>query len=399
VVSRADRARGAGIAGGGSAGVLAIDPGVIDAALVRAVARKLVEPGVAQRARIVAHLAGEGVVSGQALAIGLGVSRAAVHKHIEALRQRGLCIDSTPGAGYTLDELPWDLLVPEVVLPLLLGSGQCVGGSVGEGPVLGLPYSFVVETESTNQFLRDSGQSIPTGAVVATDFQAQGRGRMGRRWVSEPGRDLTFSVMLRPHVAPVAASQLVLAASVAVADVLGALPGIGERVGIKWPNDVLIDGRKVCGILSEASMDMDSVHWLILGIGVNVNSRPAAALAAAGVAPGAAAPRALIEVVGAAQPRGQLLTALLERLAYRLSQVERGRFDEVLAVFSAHDVLLGKSVVVRSGFRGADVVAAGAAAGFAPGGELLVRRADGSTAVVAVGEVTLAAPWGGPQPD
>ena len=358
----------------------------------------LVEPGVAQRARIVAHLAGEGVVSGQGLAVALNVSRAAVHKHVEALRHRGLQIDSTPGAGYALGAPPWDILVAEVVLPLLFGSSRRATAGSSTVRRSGSPTpSFPRSTRPTGTCARP-GQSLPAGAVVATDFQTQGRGRLGRRWVSEPGLDLTFSVLLRPHVAPASAPQLVLAASVAVVDVIGRLPSFGERVAIKWPNDVLIDGRKVCGILSEGSLDMDTVHWLMLGIGVNVNSRPAAALAAAAVAPGIAAPTSLAEVLGAPLARGPLLAAVLERLAIRLSQVEDGRFAEVLGIFAARDALLGKAVVVRSGYQGADIVAQGIAVGFASGGELLVRDGDGETTAVAVGEVTLAIPDGGPAP-
>ena len=376
-----------------------VDPGVLERGLVSSVELGLIDPGVAQRTRIVARLAGEGVVSGQVLATWLGVSRAAVHKHVDVLRLRGLQIDSTPGAGYRLGHLPWDLLVPEAVLPLLLGS---IGGRFPvtfDGLPLGLPYTFVAEIESTNRHLREIGLGFPTGAVVVTDHQTQGRGRLGRRWVTEPGLDLTFSVLLRPHVAPLAAPQLVLAASAAVADAIAALPGMAERVTIKWPNDVLIDGRKVCGILSEGSLDMDTVHWLILGIGVNVNGRPAAALAAAQVAESTAAPAALGETFGVTVPRAPLLAGILARLGARLEQVEAGAFAEVLSTLAERDALRGKEVVVRSGYRGADVVAEGIASGLAPDGELLVRLGDGRVTAVAVGEVTLAAPGDEPAPE
>ena len=164
---------------------------------------------------------------------------------------------------------------------------------------------------------------------MVTDDQTGGRGRLGRDWVSQPGKDLTFSVLLRPSLAPARAHLLSLAAALAVAETLETIPGLEGQVGVKWPNDVLLGGRKVCGILVEGSMDSDRLHWAVAGIGLNVNSDSAAFARGAG-------PEALQEWTGRPEPvslghswaphlaRAPLLAQLLARLSERWSAVEGG---------------------------------------------------------------------------
>ena len=398
----------------------------VDDGVARAVGEGLLDPGVAQRVRIVARLARGGTISGQALAEELGVSRAAVHKHIELLRSARVGVSSAPGSGYVL-EPPGDHLLPETILPLLLGV------TLPPAPaktVVGLPYLYEPRTGSTNEMLKSRAQGgLPGGALAVTDYQVEGKGRLGRTWVCEEGKDLTFSVLLRPSIPPVEACRLVLAASVAVAEVLGRIRGLEDRVGIKWPNDVQIDGRKVCGILAEASMDMDSLHWVVIGVGLNVNGSPAAAIAGRagveqetgstsggdgrtgrgltrsvltgngltssvltgnGLTSSVLTATSLAEWVGEPLPRGPLLVRLVRQLRRRWAAVEGGRWETVRAAYSRRDVLAGSDVVVRSGLGRDLVVAAGRAEGIGPDGGLLVRAADGTMHSVTAGEVTLA---------
>ncbi|GAB4257784.1 MAG: biotin--[acetyl-CoA-carboxylase] ligase [Thermoleophilia bacterium] len=378
----------------------------MDDGVARAVGEGLLDPGVAQRVRIVARLARGGTISGQALAEELGVSRAAVHKHIELLRSARVGVSSAPGSGYVL-EPPGDHLLPETILPLLLGV------TLPPAPaktVVGLPYLYEPRTGSTNEMLKSRAQGgLPGGALAVTDYQVEGKGRLGRTWVCEEGKDLTFSVLLRPSIPPVEACRLVLAASVAVAEVLGRIRGLEDRVGIKWPNDVQIDGRKVCGILAEASMDMDSLHWVVIGIGLNVNGSPAAAIAdragaeqetgsmsagdgrpGNGLTSSVLTATSLAEWVGEPLPRGSLLIRLVRQLRRRWAAVEGGRWETVRAAYSRRDALAGSDVVVRSGLGRDLVVAAGRAEGLGPDGGLLVRAADGTMHSVTAGEVTLA---------
>ncbi len=342
-----------------------------------------IDGGVAQRVRIVARLLSGEMISGRVLAQDLGISRAAVHKHIEALRDLGMSLSSAAGSGYRLVP-PLDLVCAEAVLPLLAAT------SVG----LGVPYRYVPTTASTNLLACDGGRTgAPHGTLVVTDYQHTGRGRLGRTWVSQSGSDLTFSLLVRPDLPPERVTRLTLAASVAVAEAADAAlaPGgaIG-RVALKWPNDVLIDGRKVCGILSEASLDMDSVHWVVVGIGLNVNGAPWESLRASDdLPPGQAAPISLREAMGHEVPRAPLLVDLLGRLEDRLSSVAGVGWKEVLGRFRDLDALRGRHVEVRAGGAEPRIVASGTAGGIGSEGELLVVGEGGAVQIVLSGDATL----------
>lgn len=346
-----------------------------------------VEPGVAHRVRIVARLDGGSSISGQDLARELGVSRAAVHKHMQTLRASGLGIKSVPGTGYVLEE-PMNSLSPGSTLPYVL-DGSPPSGSESRG-VSGLPYFYESVVGSTNDLLKERlGDAVSCGALAVTDYQLAGKGRLGRGWVSEPGKDLTFSLLLRPQVTPAGAHLLVLAAGAAVTEVLELLPGLKGRVGIKWPNDVFVDGRKVCGILSEASVDMDVLHWVVLGVGLNVNATPIRAGRQDDGEGLRVEAIALKEAVGAPVPRGRLLGLLIRHLTPRIRQVEEDGRAELLEFVRSRDVLQGRSVVVRTGAGGREVAARGQVVGLGREGELIVREAGGTVKSLTAGEVTL----------
>ena len=184
---------------------------------------------------------------------------------------------------------------------------------------VGIPYRYNDRCPSTNLCLKKEAACLPAGTVMVTDAQTEGRGRLGRSWSSGPGEDLTFSVLLRPEGSAEECGLLSLAAAVAVAETLETLPGLGGRVRIKWPNDVLVDGKKVCGILLESSAMGERLEWVVVGIGLNVNSDPAAMLDCLDPAQRAAwrgrpAPTSLRAVSGSKIARGPLLAGMLTRL-------------------------------------------------------------------------------------
>ena len=363
-----------------------VDPERVDAWVTWGLAGGLVEPGVAQRVRTCARLVTQETVSGQTLSRALGISRAAVHKHVDSLRASGLGILSAPGSGYSL-AAGYDTLAPDLVLALLFGLSEL---NPGDERLLGVPYAYEPAVPSTNGALSAQVQAgARGGAIFATDEQTQGRGRLGRTWVSEPGKDVTFSVALRPALPSGQVHLLVLAASVAVAETLLLVEGLQGRVGIKWPNDVLVDGRKVCGILSEASLDMDRVHWVVVGIGLNANSCPAARLDGADGADGRPLPASVAERSGSPLPRGLLLACLLGCLQVRFSQVENGEWPTVRAAYGRLDALAGSPVTVRLGLAGAAPTLVGTARGLGQLGELLVEEPSGVVAAVNAGEATL----------
>jgi BirA family biotin operon repressor/biotin-[acetyl-CoA-carboxylase] ligase len=196
--------------------------------------------------------------TGPALAERLDVSRAAVWKHVEALRGAGFEIDSI-GDGYQLVSTP-----------------EFGGAAVEFG--LEAPFSLVYHesVESTNDRARALAADGATDVVVLADRQTGGRGRLDRSWAS-PSGGIWLSILLRPDVPPAEAPRFTLAAAVAVAE---AARTAGVQAGIKWPNDVLVGGdqagpeRKLAGVLTEMEGEADRVSWLVVGVGVNANVAP-----------------------------------------------------------------------------------------------------------------------------
>ena len=208
-----------------------------------------------------ALLDGEGAVSGQWLSEQLGVTRAAVWKYVKELQERGYPIEATPRTGYRITALPdW---LDEPLLRHALRQQGYTGSWCGTLDTHDMLHS-------TNQRARELAQNgAAEGTVVLADAQTQGRGRMGRTWDAQPGLGLWMSIILRPTAPPHRVPGFTLVTALALHR---ALADFGLPVGIKWPNDLLLgDGRKVCGILTEMSCDMDRVHWLVVGIGLNVH--------------------------------------------------------------------------------------------------------------------------------
>jgi BirA family biotin operon repressor/biotin-[acetyl-CoA-carboxylase] ligase len=199
-------------------------------------------------------------ISGESVSAELGVSRTAVWKHVEALRQRGYEIKGAAGDGYRLGALP-DRLYPE----------EIAAGAATRW--LGRPVHYFEEIDSTNRLAFDLARDgAAPGTAVIAERQTAGRGRLGRSFFSPSHQNLYTSVVLRPSLSIAEAPTLILAAAIGVAEAVAATLGPpDERVEIKWPNDVLIDGLKTSGILMEMSAEATHVGFAILGIGVNLN--------------------------------------------------------------------------------------------------------------------------------
>jgi len=338
-------------------------------------------------------------LSGADLGRRLGISRAAVHKQTQQLQALGFAIEPVARAGYRLVAPFTDLVVAEAVLPFLLE--PAAHHDEPPLPTIGLPYRYVGSCASTNALLKEIAAGSPAGMVIVTDDQTGGRGRLGRGWVSQPGKDLTFSALVRPALAPARAHLLSLAAALAVAETLEGLPRLAGRVGVKWPNDVLVGQRKVCGILLEGSMDADRLQWAIIGIGLNVNSRPD--LFTEGLSDeerrqwsGRPLPTSLAAETGGDVPRAPLFAALLRALARRFAEVEGPQAGEVLTGVRRRDLLRGQAVRVFAGTLVDDLVTSGTAEGIGDEGQLLVRGVAGDVTPVFAGDVTLRVPGEGP---
>lgn len=196
-------------------------------------------------------------LSGESLAQSLGISRTAIWNHIESLRQLGYEIEARPHVGYYLAQTP-DRYVPDEIRARL--KTNSLGHNV---------FSYD-EVDSTNdqasRFAEDGGAE---GTLVLAEAQRKGRGRLGREWVSLKQTGLWSSLVLKPQVHPSKVATLTLMAALAVVEAIEQVSGLQAQ--IKWPNDVYLNGKKVCGILSEMRSEPDQIRFVILGVGVNLN--------------------------------------------------------------------------------------------------------------------------------
>ena len=291
-----------------------------------------------------------GFVSGEVISAKLGISRNAVHKHVKSLRGRGYRIVGISRRGYRLEEEPCRLSMAHIA--------DRMGDSA-----FGRLLRYHDEIASTNieaKSIADAG--APEGTVVIAECQTAGRGRLGRRWVSPAGKGLLFSVLLRPSLPMGEAHLLTLVAATAAAQAIETQTGVSPD--IKWPNDLFIGDKKVGGILTEVAGEQDEVDWVIVGIGLNVNTEyselPVALRRTA---------TSLKMVTGEPVDRSDLLAAILLSLEAHYRQAATDGFDETLSAFRARDYLLRRSVSVET--REGPVV--GKASGIDERGALLVE--------------------------
>ena len=235
----------------------------------------------------------------------------------------------------------------------------------------------VARIDSTNTALRAlATEGAPEGTVLVADAQTAGRGRHGRSWSSPAGAGFYGSVLLRPDLAPRDAQLLTFLAAVAVAETLSEL-GVAE-VEIKWPNDVLVRGLKVCGILNEASFLGERIEWAILGIGVNL--RPEA------IPPDAMLPATALETEGVRITNVELLVPLMAALdRHYAAFLANGPAPLVARWLELTPTARGRDVVVSDGASIYDAVTDGVT----PDGHLRVRRADGTLVELSAADVSL----------
>lgn len=311
--------------------------------------------------------AGEGSVSGTDLSQKLGISRAAVWARIEDLRQLGYDIEASPHQGYRLRNSP-DLLHADDLLARL-----------GKTRVIGRDIRVFQETTSTNDVVeRLARDGVREGVVVFAECQTKGRGRLGRKWLSPRGKGLWFSVLLRPDLRPVAATQLTVMAATALARAIRSQTGLQPE--IKWPNDILLHGRKTAGILTELNAELDHVKYIIIGMGVDVNF-------GAGDFPPELRKIATSLQIEAGQPvdRAELATAILHELNHDYGRIRAGKFEAVADEWEARCTTLGRNVTITVGRRQIH----GRAESLDADGALLLRTQHGHLERIIGGDVTL----------
>src|ERR1039457_4652760 len=272
-------------------------------------------------------------VSGADLAGQLRVTRAAIWGRIEQLRQLGYEIEAGPHFGYRLVSAP-DVLHADDLLARL-----------GKTKVIGRDIRVFEQTTSTNDVIEKLARDgVKEGAVVFAESQTKGRGRLGRKWISPERKGLWFSILLRPDLRPQETTQLTVASATALRRAIQSETGLKPE--IKWPNDILVGGKKVSGILTELSAELDRVKHVILGIGVDVNQ--GASEFPAELRKTATSLR--IEA-GKAISRPELATAILREMDCDYARVCGNSFADVADEWEAHCTTIGRAVTIQIGGR------------------------------------------------
>lgn len=311
--------------------------------------------------------AGAGFVSGAELSNRLGISRAAIWARVEALREIGYDIAASPHQGYQLREVP-DRLCSDDLL-----------GLVADNKIIGRDIRVFEETNSTNDIIEKlAADGVREGVVVFAESQTRGRGRLGRKWISPRRRGLWFSILLRPDLRPQAATQLTIAAATALVRALREQTALAPE--IKWPNDILIHGRKVAGVLTELAAELDRVKYLILGIGVDVNL-------AASEFPLELRKMAtsLKQETGHHVNRIDLAAAILRELDRDYARLRAGRFEALAQEWQQQCATIGRRVVIHIGPQRLE----GHAEALDDDGALLLRTQHGRIERIVGGDVTV----------
>ena len=297
--------------------------------------------------------------SGEEIAKKLGVSRTAVWKHIKELRAAGYEIVSHSRSGYVLKDTPDRLLAPEIEAGL-------------STKVIGCHVESHDSIDSTNlEAKRIAAKDAPEGTVVVAEEQVGGRGRLERPFFSPKGKGIWFSVILRPKFLPQEAPKCTLLAAVAVAR---AMKECGLTPGIKWPNDILYKGKKLVGILTEMSAEIDAIKYIVIGMGINVN-------VAAEDFPDDLKDIAtsLCIMKGERIPRVKFLQSVLRSMDDLYEKVQQYGFAPIFDEWRKYTITLGEEVRVIGVRSGEEYI--GRAADIDADGALLVdvQCSDGST--------------------
>ena len=311
--------------------------------------------------------AGGNFISGESIAGKLGVSRTAVWKHIQKLRACGYQIISSERCGYKLKDAP-DLLLPsEIQIEL-------------DTKVISKEMHYHPVVDSTNSLAKALAyHGAADGAIVVAEEQEYGKGRLERYFYSPRGKGIWFSIILRPNFLPHDASKCTLMAAVAVAE---AMKRFNLKAEIKWPNDIMHDGRKLVGILTEMTCELGRINYVVIGIGINVNInrdefpeeiRPIAA--------------SLSEMNGAPLSRVKFFRAVLTEFDKLYSKVNESGFDEIFKLWKDYNITLGKNIRVISAGNGGKSFT-GKAIDLNQDGALIVETAQGQQAVYA-GDVSI----------
>lgn len=306
----------------------------------------------------------DGYISGEEIGEKLNVSRSAVWKEIKALREDGYIIDAVTNRGYMLKASADVLNRVEIKNDI---SGALIGTNV----------VCFDEVDSTNEVCKKmASDGLAEGSVIVAECQNGGKGRLGRKWVSQKGDGVWMSILLKPDVSPAGISSITLAAGLAVC--LTLRNDFGIHAEIKWPNDILLNNKKICGILTEMSGQIAKVDYVVVGIGINVNN--------------AAFPEAIKNTAtsiyietGKKLKRSEIAKNVLKNFDSVYKRFRNGGFMCIKHDYEDMCLNIGKKVRVIKPSGSFEATAMGVN----DNGELVIMKENGETTTVFSGEVSI----------
>lgn len=310
-------------------------------------------------------------ISGEHLSTVLGVSRTAIWKVINELKEEGYVIESSSKKGYRLS-LTSDVLNSFEISEEL------------NTKTLGRSVVYLDKIDSTNNYAKKIAlEGCEEGTLVVADYQTCGRGRLGRDWNSPHKKGVWMSLVLRPDIPFEEVQIITLAASVAVVQALYDVAQI--EAGIKWPNDIIINGKKVCGILVEMNMEIDRINFLVLGIGLNVNQEKVDF--SQELLDKAVSLKMHVEKTSNSQKilkRNEIIAAILLKFEEIYDKVKSGAFEDIISEWKKYSVTLGKEVSITH--KNEQYI--GIAEDITKDGKLIVKCEDGIKEVFS-GEISV----------
>lgn len=304
-------------------------------------------------------------ISGQAMSEECKVSRTAIWKHIQTLRKRGYCIESSTKKGYRLLSSP-DLVSPLEVEDLL----QTI--SIGKQYHY---YELIESTNNTAKILANNGAK--SGTIIIAEEQTSGRGRIQRGWYSPFAKGLWMSIILRPPYLPMEAPKTTLMVAVAITK---ALHSIGlKSAAIKWPNDILVQGKKLAGILTEMQGSMEEIDYIIIGIGLNTQIEKEDF------------PEELKNIAtslsneGITVSRNEILSIILKSIEDEYRNVCMNGFESILNDWRKLNMMIGREVQVKLN----NETYTGFADAIDDDGNLIVTMHDGTKRRVVAGDISV----------
>lgn len=302
-----------------------------------------------------------GYVSGEEFSKRLGVTRASIWKHMESLRNIGYDIEAQPHLGYRLISIPDKLLAHEITWNLMT---KFIGKKV---------YSYKTIGSTNDRAYQLAEEGAEEGTVIVAEEQSKGKGRMGRSW-SSPRGGIYLSLVLRPKLMPTEVSKLTLVVAVSVAQTIRSATGL--QCLIKWPNDILIGKHKVCGILTELKAEQDLAIFVILGIGINVNTKTS-------LLPKNAT--SIAKELGKNFSKIDLTKMLLKNIELHYLLFKENKFKNIIDEWKDLSAILGRRVKIIDKAHTVE----GQAIDIDDGGALVVRLDSGFNERILAGDVCL----------